>query len=263
MYRPTHVMSVQEQQKYYWKYYRTIQTSLDCIDKIEKNDESYTVTISTKLGRWVQYTTTTIQDCLRSYEAWMTYSFRRRRNLGYLFAFEARRSEVLQRMAKSTRRRFVAVQEYERMGVHPSHSTWKLCLLNKEYHICQSYPSHVIVASALDSNNSIKGNIISRAASFRSENRFPALSWGNSNDAASIWRCAQPKVGLQSTRSSPDEMYLKSIAKAVVLLSDKKLDMGNTFLKIFDLRSKTSAMANRTSGYGYENIANYPYASLT
>ena len=38
-------------------------------------------------------------------------------------------------------------------------------------------------------------------------------------------------------------MYLKSIAEAVVLLSDKKLDMGNTFLKIFDLRSKTSAMA--------------------
>lgn len=260
---PTHIMSVQEQQKYYWKYYRTIQTPLGCIDKVEKNDEHFTVTISTKLGRWLQYTTSSLQDCLRSYEALMTYSFPGRRNLGYLFAFEARRSDVLQRIAQPTKRRFSASMEYERLGVHPSHPTWKMCLLNEEYHICESYPSHVIVPASLltdEQQNRRKGHIISRAASFRSGNRFPALSWGNAHDAASIWRCAQPKVGLQSNRSSSDEMFLKSIAESVVPFVKPRDN--TTFLKIFDLRSKTSAMANRTSGYGYENVGNYPYASI-
>jgi len=107
---------------------------------------------------------------------------------------------------------------------------------------------------------------------------LPVLAWGNKHDAASIWRSSQPKVGIQGNRSSSDESYLKWIAESVVNIqksdvavqkgfhasvSSTKQDDSNSFLKIFDLRPKSSAMGNRTTGYGYENISNYPYASIS
>ena len=45
---------------------------------------------------------------------------------------------------------------------------------------------------------------------FRSEQRLPALTWSGMA-GSSIWRCSQPKVGLQGNRSSADEQYLKSM----------------------------------------------------
>mmetsp|Transcript_4199 Transcript_4199/g.8751 ORF Transcript_4199/g.8751 Transcript_4199/m.8751 type:complete len:242 (+) Transcript_4199:230-955(+) len=123
--------------------------------------------------------------------------------------------------------------------------------------------------------------------------------WGSPNHGGSIWRCSQPKVGLQGNRSIEDERYLYAIAeeaKRANLKADARLAGGvgggskgedrppteflrmlcgrnnesdlimdgsnPCSLKIMDMRPKSAAMANRTQGYGYENTNYYRGASI-
>ena len=53
-----------------------------------------------------------------------------------------------------------------------------------------------------------------QCAAFRSEQRFPAMTWSNGLDGGSIWRASQPKVGLQGNRNVNDELFLKHIMEA-------------------------------------------------
>mmetsp|Transcript_24084 Transcript_24084/g.49295 ORF Transcript_24084/g.49295 Transcript_24084/m.49295 type:complete len:157 (-) Transcript_24084:1191-1661(-) len=46
-------------------------------------------------GRWIKFSTNSYTDAMRAHEALQTYAFPGRRNLGYLFAFESRRAEVM------------------------------------------------------------------------------------------------------------------------------------------------------------------------
>lgn len=258
--------------------------------------------------------------------------------MGYLFAFESRRAEVMSTMAatstaaagsdkttssttttastaapgglmaKATRRRFVPLEEYERQGVfrmrhgegvdgdivtHAMHqSPWAPILsANVNYGLCSTYPSvlvgpRCIVGGGGAHDNSV--GLLRRCAAFRSENRLPALTWGNPRDGGSIWRAAQPKVGLQGNRSAEDERYLYAIGEEAkrandlstaerppieflrmlcgrnnendLIIEGTTMGTGNNpmcMLKVMDMRPKTSAMANRTQGYGYENTNNY------
>lgn len=257
--------------------------------------------------------------------------------MGYLFAFESRRAEVMSTMAatttaasgdkttpmtapgglmaKATRRRFVPLEEYERQGVfqmrhgevvtgnivtHVTHqSPWAPILTaNANYGLCSTYPSvlvgpRCIVGGGGAPNSTSPANdnnvgLLRRCAAFRSENRLPALTWGNPRDGGSIWRAAQPKVGLQGNRSAEDERYLYAIGEEAkrandlstferppveflrmlcgrnnesdLIIEGTTTGSGNNpmcMLKVMDMRPKTSAMANRTQGYGYENTNNY------
>jgi len=93
--------------------------------------------------RYLRFTAPNYNDAVRAHEALNTYAFPGRRNLGYLFAFESRRTEVMasirkitepvdvgnsagaqlqqqqQQMitARSTPRWYEALQEFERLGV--------------------------------------------------------------------------------------------------------------------------------------------------
>jgi hypothetical protein len=72
-------------------------------------------------------------------------------------------------------------------------------------------------------------SLLRRCAAFRSENRFPALTWGSATHGGSIWRSSQPKVGLQGNRSIEDERYLYAIgeeAKRANLAADARVDGG-------------------------------------
>ena len=46
-------------------------------------------------GRWIRFSAASETDARRAHEAFGTYAFPGRRNLGYLFAFESRRAEVM------------------------------------------------------------------------------------------------------------------------------------------------------------------------
>lgn len=278
--------------------------------------------------------------------------------MGYLFAFESRRAEVMAAMAatataaagpdqcgghrqmqqgkdeeratattatasaattaaaaaaaaKPTRRRFVPLEEFGRQGLfqmrhggdgsvpaqHPS--PWAPILTaNANFGLCSTYPNVLVgprcivggggAPSPTNSANDNNIGLLRRCAAFRSENRLPALTWGNPRDGGSIWRAAQPKVGLQGNRSAEDERYLYAIGEEAKRANDMAtaerppleflrmlcgrnnesdliMEGGMTgsgnhsscTLKVMDMRPKTSAMANRTQGYGYENTNNY------
>jgi len=208
-----------------------------------------------------------------------------------------------------TRRRFLAMEEFTRQGIIKSaggggvaHSSpWTVIHANaKNYGLCSTYPSVLVVPRSIvgsDDGNNFEGKgmgILRRCAAFRSENRFPVLTWGSSEHGGSIWRSSQPKVGLQGYRSTEDERYLYAIgeeAKRANLAADARAEGGvgsgssagryrkeflrmlcgrnnesdlimegansSCMIKIMDMRPKSAAMANRTQGYGYENTNYY------
>lgn len=179
-------------------------------------------------------------------------------------------------------------------------SPWKpFFKANANYNICQSYPSILFGPSSVNESTTKGLRLLLDVASFRSENRTVTLTWSSRRDGASLWRSSQPKVGLQGNRSEADEKYLFEIASCAASARKYAENMGamkvkpslefirmltgginesdliferfshkdssystKCMMKIFDLRSKSSAMANRTAGYGYENISYYPNTTL-
>lgn len=254
-----------------------------------------------KDGRVLRFTTPSYADTLRAHEALQTYAFPGRRNLGYLFAFESKREAVLASVTTDattgtqavtlppTRKRFDAVPEFERQFRKGS-VPWTIWQnLNVSYQTCGSYPDVLVGPAALDDSQPDGQSIIRQCAAFRSEHRLPALTWSSGIDGASLWRASQPKIGLQGNRSAADELFLQHVlesarsANAVSTQSPKhwdnftrvtlqaltgKTDLQpflpdpNVGLKILDLRPRSAAMANRTGGYGYENVSNYAGTTL-
>lgn len=241
-------------------------------------------------GRQLRFTTPSYADTLRVHESIQTYAFPGRRNLGYLFAFESKREQVMSSVRidpntgkkaitlPPTRKRFDPLVEFPRQfgtnATSPKIATpWHIYItLNQSYQLCMSYPSVLVGPSTLNESSPETQRILRQSANFRSGQRLPALTWGNAVDGASLWRCSQPKVGLQGNRSAADEAYLQHImecAQRYTVLEQKKekmppkwvlqkltgsSDLSNywpdpgTRLKILDLRPRSSAMANRTSG---------------
>eukprot|EP00590_Aulacoseira_subarctica_P011821 CAMPEP_0172427722 /NCGR_PEP_ID=MMETSP1064-20121228/43217_1 /TAXON_ID=202472 /ORGANISM="Aulacoseira subarctica , Strain CCAP 1002/5" /LENGTH=724 /DNA_ID=CAMNT_0013172075 /DNA_START=60 /DNA_END=2234 /DNA_ORIENTATION=+ len=301
-----------------WQYYHAssydkkkhhvLQIPLSSIDRVEKGELVYssgtttqqqTVVLYDKNGRWMRFTATILGDAIRAHEALSTYAFPGKRNLGYLFAFESCREEVLAANNTTPKRninaRYDPENEFSRMGLLSKDAPWSTTKINSNYSLCSSYPSVLVVPHvASEEKVGERGaRLIRQTASFRSEGRLPALTWGCGHDAASLWRCSQPKVGLGSNRSPSDEFFLKSIVETAGryvkantmtlppaytrLLTGAAPDSSETdilsflhvttassettalpTLRIMDLRPKSSAMANRTQGYGYESTANYP-----
>lgn len=143
------------------KRHHILQMPLASIERVERvshyagamtNGSQFT-TSGTSLGlilygkdnfRYLRFTAPSYNDAVRAHEALNTYAFPGRRNLGYLFAFESRRTEVMasirkvvepedgsnvsgtaqqqqrqQQMitARSTSRRYEALKEFERLGI--------------------------------------------------------------------------------------------------------------------------------------------------
>jgi len=282
---------------------RRLQMPLGSMDRVEKS--VYTTAQNTTLmglvmhgkdnGRQLRFTTTSYADTLRVHEAIKTYAFPGKRNLGYLFAFESKREQVMHSIVENepgkknitlppTSKRFEPLQEFRRQFGALQPCPWTIYeQINNNYQLCMSYPSIVVGPASLPEASQESQRILRQMANFRSEKRFTALTWSSGNDGASLWRAAQPKVGLQGNRNNADEFYLRHIAESAArcnaLRTDKPpmlnrewiqkltgqpdfgLSPGGT-LKIMDMRPKTSAIANRTSGYGYELTSNYPGATL-
>mmetsp|Transcript_4414 Transcript_4414/g.5104 ORF Transcript_4414/g.5104 Transcript_4414/m.5104 type:complete len:826 (+) Transcript_4414:284-2761(+) len=282
---------------------RQLQMPLSSMDRVEKS--VYTTAQNTTLmglvmhgkdnGRQLRFTTTSYSDTLRVHEAMQTYAFPGRRNLGYLFAFESKREEVMASIVenepgrktvtlKPASRRFDPLQEFRRQFGVLQPCPWAIYEnINNNYQICMSYPSVLVGPASLPETSPESQRIIRQMASFRSEKRFTALTWSSGKDGASLWRAAQPKVGIQGNRNNADEFYLRHIAESAArcnaLRTDKSpmpnreyiqkltgqpdfgLSPGGT-LKIMDMRPRSSALANKTSGYGYENTSNYPGSTL-
>lgn len=265
-------------------------------------------------GRFIQFSTDSYADFNKAYSAIHANAFPGRTNLAYLYAFEARRSEVqsstkvidgIKRITSiATPRRYDPVREFNRMIRIDDHTKcpWQPYLnANANYSMCPSYPSITFGPSTVDDKTPNGMTLIRQTAAFRSGGRMPTLVWASRFDGASIWRSSQPRVGFQGNRSAADELFIKHIGECAALANAQAATKGNVLeqpniaflkmitggnnesdlmlekfvesdlvgfsekclVKILDLRPKSSAVANRTQGYGYENTSYYKNTTLS
>ncbi|KAG7812368.1 hypothetical protein KL921_001600 [Ogataea angusta] len=133
--------------------------------------------------------------------------------------------------------------EFQRQGLDMDAGPWRLSSLNSDYRLCRSYPSHTVVP------RSISDTILAHSVSFRSKNRFPALTYYYAKNGACIVRSAQPLTGIKQNRSLQDEKLLTEIFATNGRQSTANL--------IVDARPMTNAMAQAALGAGTEVMENY------
>ena len=82
---------------------------------------------------------------------------------------------------------------------------WKFTNLNRDYTLCDTYPSLLVVPSAASDD------LIKQEAGCRSRKRFPVLCWRDVYEGVSITRCSQPCTGFTGKAFELDQEYIKLI----------------------------------------------------
>jgi len=132
-----------------------------------------------------------------------------------------------------------AKKDYHRLNVEDKE--WRISDVNKEYKLCPTYPRYLVVPSTISDED------LFSIAKFRSRGRIPVLIWRDVITGATIWRCSQPKVGIQYARNKSDEELFDHIRSR----------NGNKKLIIYDARPLKNALANKAVGKGYEESSYY------
>ncbi|CAK9817987.1 Myotubularin-related protein 9 [Anthophora quadrimaculata] len=133
---------------------------------------------------------------------------------------------------------FIPVSEWSRL-LTAFADEWRISYLNKDYKICNSYPSAVIVPCH------IEDEIIISSASFRDGGRFPVLCYRHEGGSI-LLRSSQPMCGTSGKRCKEDERLLNAV-----------LGPGRRGY-IIDTRSVSQAQSARAKGGGTEMDAAYP-----
>lgn len=119
---------------------------------------------------------------------------------------------------------------------------------NRTYALIPSYPPYIWVPKTVSDED------LAAVATFRSKGRLPALCWfDDAGIGGSIWRCAQPKVGIGMAYSIHDEAEIDAIRRTTASLK----------AVVFDCRPQASAVANRVRGMGHEDVSRYPGTRIT
>ncbi|XP_076173039.1 myotubularin-related protein 9 [Ptiloglossa arizonensis] len=133
---------------------------------------------------------------------------------------------------------FTPVSEWSRLLTAHA-DEWRISYLNKDYKVCNSYPSAVIVP------RHIEDKIIISSASFRDGGRFPVLCYRHEGGSI-LLRSSQPMCGSTGKRCKEDERLLNAV-----------LGPGRRGY-IVDTRSISQAQSSRARGGGTEMDAAYP-----
>jgi hypothetical protein len=141
-----------------------------------------------------------------------------------------------------------AAAEYKRMGALDPGSGWRDCILNREYRLCATYPSFVVVPAAISDDE------VREVTKFRSKGRLPGLSWLHPHSKAAIVRCAQPLVGITGKKSPADEQLFYLMREALPVKKP---------LLLLDARPYMNALANRGRKGGFEDISHYKGSEAT
>ncbi|KAG0012909.1 hypothetical protein BGZ81_001315 [Podila clonocystis] len=94
---------------------------------------------------------------------------------------------------------------------------------------------------------------LQKLASFRSNARFPMISWKSPRSGLMLMRCSQPMVGLLGARGPEDELYIRLILETAA--EEHSRSASNPKLCIMDARAYSSAVANGYIGGGRENAS--------
>jgi hypothetical protein len=131
--------------------------------------------------------------------------------------------------------------EYARMGLRLDGSgKWRNTGLNTEYAAIPTYPSYLVVPSAITDEQ------ILQVLAYRSRGRFPAVAWLHAIRGCALLRSSQPKSGITRNRNDADEALIRACAAS-----------GGSPGLILDARPRNAALGNSVKGYGFENAANY------
>ncbi|XP_006003301.1 myotubularin-related protein 9-like [Latimeria chalumnae] len=117
---------------------------------------------------------------------------------------------------------------------------WRLSYVNKDFSVCSTYPSAVIVPQNIDDGS------LKKSARFRQGGRFPILSYYHKKNGMVILRSSQPLVGANGRRCKEDEVLLSSALN--------QAEQGY----IIDTRSTQVAQQAKVMGGGFESKSNYP-----
>ncbi len=246
---------------------------LACIDRVEREKErrggvskstdlgGVSINIYTKDLRSIRINWQRAEEVEKAFIVIMQCVFPRK--LSLLFAF----SHHIVPLPDPGWNLYKPLLEFDRQGAllprGGQPSPWRVTYANKDYAICPSYPSILVVPCHTPERE------LPAIAAFRSEGRIPVLTWGRQRDNASIWRSSQPKVGMQQNTCPQDESLLNVLAslKQAAPHIDSGGSKGDSHqpttyssspqsapmqLFIFDCRPRTSAMANMAAGYGFE-----------
>lgn len=137
--------------------------------------------------------------------------------------------------------------DYQRIGLLDVPERLRCIDQTAQYELCKTYPQHLVVPVDL-SDQKIKS-----AASFRSLNRLPVVSWMHPGNKATICRSSQPMVGLKSTRCNQDEQLVRLLCST---------DASSKYV-IMDARSQLAAVGNKAMGKGTELSSNYRGSTIT
>ncbi|KAG7463187.1 hypothetical protein JOB18_009160 [Solea senegalensis] len=119
------------------------------------------------------------------------------------------------------------------------HGSWRLSSVNREYSVCPSYTTAVIVPK------DVNDDMLVKVAKFRQGGRFPVLCYYHQKNGVVIMRSSQPLTGANRKRCREDELLLQ----AVIDTSDKGY--------IIDTRSSQQAQQARMTGGGFESKSCY------
>ena len=109
---------------------------------------------------------------------------------------------------------------------------------NSKFEFCSSYPKKIVVPITMTDED------IKKCATYRTKERFPALTYRYKKNGKCIWRSSQTKSGIKGKTN-----------KDVILLT--KIAEGSKKLIVFDARPFLNAYANKLKGAGYEDISQY------
>ena len=110
---------------------------------------------------------------------------------------------------------------------------------NSKFDFCSSYPKKIVVPISMTDED------IKKCGTYRTKERFPALTYRYKKNGKCIWRSSQTKSGIKGKNN-----------KDVILLT--KIAEGSKKLIVFDARPLLNAWANKLKGAGYEDISSYP-----
>ena len=93
-------------------------------------------------------------------------------------------------------------------------ATMKYVVANTSYSLCPTYPAIMFGPNTINEDTLDGLRLIRKTALFRAIGQMQMLARASPWGRASIWCCAQPKVGLQGNRSLADEVYVRRIGEA-------------------------------------------------
>lgn len=202
------------------------------IDAIEKRFvSSGTITIKCKDLRILQLDIPGMEECLNIASSIETLSSLESVTEMYPFFYRPLNLH-LQEWGLHTPER-----DFDQIASHTDR--WRLSCVNKDFSVCPTYPTAVIVP------RSIEDETLKKAAKFRQGGRFPVLSYYHRNNGMVIMRSSQPLVGAHRRRCKEDELLLQAVLG------------GSDLGYIVDTRSAQLAKQATLIGGGSESKSNY------